>query len=266
MSLCYPEKIIAVAFPAYMKAELIGKNGYNHQLLETNSGAVVVFRDDNVAEIRGNPVSVVTAQSIIEGQIEQHARRRAESGSPTDRHDATSNQLGLYRMGEATSQEIIDRRDGRKQPYGGSVEVDELWVQKPDAIEASLNRKSATPTLTTASAAVAADQSIIVFSKKLGYSEQDVCRVIERLGPEADRNAVLDTLLKFARKSQPENGSLLAPQRPTSSRPTLRAIVIDGSNVAMRLVFVVVCFVACVAALCGRAGKWVIGRGVDGVG
>lgn len=236
--------MIRVEFPAHMKAELIGKNGQNHQLLETKSGAVVVFRDDNVAEIRGSSLAVVMAQSIIEEQTRSYnARREESSSSPDPRDPEMDRSVRLGAVPNTTTHGYQNHGFLRNQGCGHVEDI--LSLQKADGLDGKPTRKTAvriTPTLSHA-AAVAADPSIMVFSKKLGYSEQDVIRVIERLGPEADRNAVLDALLKLARggqlKQQPENTSLTLTPRPVSTKPALRPIVIDGSNVAMRLVTVI---------------------------
>ena len=237
MSLCYPEEEIAVSFPSHMKAELIGKNGQNHQLLETNSGAVVVFRDDNVAEIRGSPLAVVMAESAIENQIRCYNTRLEETTSLPEQRDRELDHCARLRGSPETTREYHHRQEMRNHPYG-ILESGIPSLQNADASDQGRSRKIDPPTTIHASA-VAADPSIMVFSKKLGYSEQDVIRVIERLGPEADRNAVLQTLLKFAGggnqlKQQPENNSTAQVQRSSSIKPGLRPIVIDGSNVAMR--------------------------------
>jgi hypothetical protein len=237
MSLCYPEEMIVVNFPAHMKAELIGKNGQNHQLLETSSGAVVVFRDENVAEIRGNSVAVVMAQSAIEEQIRWYNARLEETSSSPEQRDRELDHRVRRGGSPATTREYQLSQEMRNQSYG-IVESGNPSLQNADASDQGRSRKISPPT-TIHTSAVAADPNIMGFSKRLGYSEQDVIRVIERLGPEASRNAVLDTLLKFAGggsqlKQQPENNSVAQVQRSSSTKPGLRPIVIDGSNVAMR--------------------------------
>ncbi|XP_002740809.1 NEDD4-binding protein 1-like [Saccoglossus kowalevskii] len=86
------------------------------------------------------------------------------------------------------------------------------------------------------------------FATKLGYTEQQVLTVLDQLGPEADKNDLLGALVKMAKidnddKFIPHGGSptvgfetlddavIIDPQLDESSN--LRAIVIDGSNVAM---------------------------------
>jgi len=86
-------------------------------------------------------------------------------------------------------------------------------------------------------------ESLRDFALKLQYSESEVSSALSKLGPEADTNLLLMELVK-ARNSakQIEEGSSVI-ERPSSTPPiscsdpnTLRPIVIDGSNLAMRYV------------------------------
>ncbi|OXB67305.1 hypothetical protein ASZ78_010729 [Callipepla squamata] len=97
-------------------------------------------------------------------------------------------------------------------------------------------------------------QSKLDFFCKLGYGKQDICKVLENLGHEALEDDVLKELIRMGRKpraldsqAQPPPLKLVARGScSTSPAPKwlgeeeggpsshLRAIVIDGSNVAMR--------------------------------
>lgn len=92
------------------------------------------------------------------------------------------------------------------------------------------------------------------FFCKLGYSKQDICKVLENLGQEALEDDVLKELIRMGSKpqalesqAQPSLPKLVArgscstspvPQwlggDESDSSSHLRPIVIDGSNVAMR--------------------------------
>ncbi|KAJ7342037.1 hypothetical protein JRQ81_008435 [Phrynocephalus forsythii] len=99
-----------------------------------------------------------------------------------------------------------------------------------------------------------AQQNKLEFFHKLGYSEDEVCKVLEKLGQEASENDLLQELIRMASRPQecqalPQPfhlnpvacGSNSAfPQQPSTEEErcdpsrNLRPIVIDGSNIAMR--------------------------------
>ena len=79
------------------------------------------------------------------------------------------------------------------------------------------------------------------FAAKLGYKESEISSAMEKLGPEADKNAILLELVNAqASMKQLEEGPSGANFKSIISTPLipdpdcLRPIVIDGSNVAMR--------------------------------
>ncbi|XP_028518846.1 endoribonuclease ZC3H12A isoform X2 [Exaiptasia diaphana] len=86
---------------------------------------------------------------------------------------------------------------------------------------------------------VLSGESLRDFALKLRYSESEVSSALSKLGPDADKNLLLMELVKAQNSAkQIEEGSSL--DRPQSTPPvvcsdpnTLRAIVLDGSNVAM---------------------------------
>lgn len=105
-------------------------------------------------------------------------------------------------------------------------------------------------------------QSKLEFFHKLGYSKEQVSKVLEKLGQEASENDLLQELIQMgSRKIQkPENRmqqfhsgpgaqascralgiSLQSTEEASHPVTDLRPIVIDGSNVAMRQAFF--CFV-----------------------
>lgn len=95
-------------------------------------------------------------------------------------------------------------------------------------------------------------QAKVDFALKLGYAEEQIQSVLNKLGPESLINDVLAELVRLGNKGDSEgqvNLSLLVPRGPNSreiaspelsleididSSDNLRPIVIDGSNVAMR--------------------------------
>lgn len=96
-------------------------------------------------------------------------------------------------------------------------------------------------------------QSKLDFFCKLGYGKQDICKVLESLGQEALEDDVLKELIRMGRKPQALENQAQPPPLKLVARGTcstspvpkwlaeeegdssshLRAIVIDGSNVAM---------------------------------
>ena len=181
---------VVVSFPASALSELIGRNGTNHQWLEAESCAVIVFRDGNMADIRGSPAAINIARRLIEQQVRYHV----------ERHSAVD---------DANDDTIDRRRPDRKSPPTRRSNVDYA--------------------------------TCIAFAKRLGYSEADAMRVIERLGPDAGRDAVLAALLQCARGgSSPLTIDVEATSNNSTKRTAessqLRPVIVDGSNVAMRYV------------------------------
>lgn len=95
-------------------------------------------------------------------------------------------------------------------------------------------------------------QAKMDFALKLGYAEEQIQSVLNKLGPESLINDVLAELVRLGNKGDTEgqvNLSLLVPRGPNSREiinpelslegeieniDNLRPVVIDGSNVAMR--------------------------------
>lgn len=96
-----------------------------------------------------------------------------------------------------------------------------------------------------------AQLSKMEFFCKLGYSKEEVCKVLDKLGQSASDNDLLQELIQMG--SRPQEPKQWAHPQPVAHRackalPTfrmsteeardpasdLRPIVIDGSNVAMR--------------------------------
>ncbi|NIG60998.1 putative ribonuclease ZC3H12B [Pontoporia blainvillei] len=95
-------------------------------------------------------------------------------------------------------------------------------------------------------------QTKMDFALKLGYAEEQIQLVLNKLGPESLINDVLAELVRLGNKGDLEgqvNLSLLVPRGPSSrevaspelsledeidNSDNLRPVVIDGSNVAMR--------------------------------
>uniref|UniRef100_A0A8C3PJS1 Zinc finger CCCH-type containing 12D n=1 Tax=Calidris pygmaea TaxID=425635 RepID=A0A8C3PJS1_9CHAR len=122
------------------------------------------------------------------------------------------------------------------------------------ALASSLSSKPVPPRSRKVSAAgVEAHQSKLDFFCKLGYSMQDICKVLENLGQEALEDDVLKELIRMGSKpqalesqAQPSQLKLVARgscstspgskwlgEDDSDSSSHLRPIVIDGSNVAM---------------------------------
>lgn len=78
------------------------------------------------------------------------------------------------------------------------------------------------------------------FAAKLGYKESEISSAMEKLGPEADKNAILLELVNaqasMKQLEEGPSGSNFKSVIPTvlPDPECLRPIVIDGSNVAMR--------------------------------
>lgn len=123
------------------------------------------------------------------------------------------------------------------------------------ALASSVSSKAAPPHSRKASAAgMEVHQSKMDFFCKLGYGKQDICKVLKNLGQEALEDDVLKELIRMGSKpqalenqAQPSQLKLVARgscsttlglkwlgEDGSDSSDSLRPIVIDGSNVAMR--------------------------------
>ena len=85
----------------------------------------------------------------------------------------------------------------------------------------------------------ASEEALRDFALKLGYSESTISTGLSKLGPSADKNSLLSELLKAQSsvKQLEEGSSTFFHEKPhpaPEDSNCLRAIVIDGSNVAMR--------------------------------
>ena len=83
------------------------------------------------------------------------------------------------------------------------------------------------------------DEALRDFALKLGYSQAVISAALSKLGPSADKNALLNELLKAesSLKQLEEGSSNVSNEKPhpaPEDASCLRPIVIDGSNVAMR--------------------------------
>ncbi|XP_027489789.1 probable ribonuclease ZC3H12D [Corapipo altera] len=122
------------------------------------------------------------------------------------------------------------------------------------ALAGSISSKPVPPRSKKVSAAgVDVNQSKLDLFCKLGYGKQDICKVLENLGPEALEDDVLKELIRMGSKPQAlENQAQPSPLKlvargscsttpglkwlgedESDSSDSLRPIVIDGSNVAM---------------------------------
>lgn len=123
------------------------------------------------------------------------------------------------------------------------------------ALASSISSKVVPPCSRKVSAAgVEVNQSKLDFFCKLGYGKQDICKVLESLGQEALEDDVLKELIRMGSKpqalesqAQPSQLKLVARgscsitsglkwlgEDESDASSSLRPIVIDGSNVAMR--------------------------------
>lgn len=94
----------------------------------------------------------------------------------------------------------------------------------------------------TCSVSPSTNESLRDFALKLRYSESTISQALSKLGPSADKNSLLAELLKAQSsvKQLEEGSSTFAYEKPhpaPEDSNCLRPIVIDGSNVAMRYVW-----------------------------
>ncbi|KAH7710754.1 n4bp1-pending-prov protein [Aphelenchoides avenae] len=83
------------------------------------------------------------------------------------------------------------------------------------------------------------DEQLLEFATKLGYAEESLRTVLEKLGPGAGQDQVLAALVKLGKKT-PGKSSFGAASDKREATPSvqteatrLRSVVIDGSNLAM---------------------------------
>ncbi|VDM37112.1 unnamed protein product [Toxocara canis] len=76
------------------------------------------------------------------------------------------------------------------------------------------------------------DDQLVDFATKLGYTEQQLQIVLEKLGHNAGQDEVLSELIKLGRRNV-ESSNKTNVMNASTTVPALRSIVIDGSNIAM---------------------------------
>ncbi|VDN57607.1 unnamed protein product [Dracunculus medinensis] len=77
-----------------------------------------------------------------------------------------------------------------------------------------------------------ADDHLVEFATKLGYTENQLKIVLKKLGANAGQDQILSELIKLGR--MPNNSNLKFTNICVGdTKPSLRSIVIDGSNIAM---------------------------------
>ncbi|KAK0424766.1 hypothetical protein QR680_008839 [Steinernema hermaphroditum] len=76
------------------------------------------------------------------------------------------------------------------------------------------------------------DENLVEFATKLGYSQEQLRQVIQKIGSAVGQDRILNELIKMGKQTPSVEPDLL--QQPNSTvPPQLRSIVIDGSNIAM---------------------------------
>uniref|UniRef100_A0A914RQR7 RNase NYN domain-containing protein n=1 Tax=Parascaris equorum TaxID=6256 RepID=A0A914RQR7_PAREQ len=109
---------------------------------------------------------------------------------------------------------------------------DSCYSSCSEESHSSLSREPS-DTLTNDSTQFAfSDDRLVEFATKLGYTEEQLQIVLEKLGPNAGQDEVLSELIKLGRKYS-ESSSKSNMAHTSAVTPALRSIVIDGSNIAM---------------------------------
>lgn len=216
-----------------------------------------VKTDYNENQIKNEDVSDVKEKKLEDDEPEVIWKRR-EIAPKVVKHPKRETQLEATKDCERT---IIQDENNDTKTTENSTNMDrqvndcvkdeissslseELSCTSAETASSSLN--SMTATEENSQGHMASSSNVVKprdFALKLGYTESAVSSALSKLGPGADKNLLLMELVKAQNSAkQIEEGSSLI-ERPSSTPPisssdpnTLRPIVIDGSNIAMRYV------------------------------
>ncbi len=195
-------------------------------LLERKCSANIVLIDKATMRVSGSPVSVSRVESCLNNLLANNQnidhelppkRARLGSSSSVDSRDTASLSDDFSAFDQV--EDLLDSLRGEEK-YS-LITSDQCLKENIDPM---LHETSED------------------FAAKLGYSKDLYAQAVKKVGREADRNELLNELVKLknSRKELNEEPQKDRPDRRrsccsslTSSRQ-LRPIIIDGSNVAMR--------------------------------
>jgi hypothetical protein len=196
-------------------------------VLERQCSANIVLIDKSSIRVSGRAVSVAKVESYLNNLLSNSQnielelplkRARLESSSSVDSKDTTTLSDDFSAFDHQVEDLLVSLRDEEK--YGLIASDSGL----KENIDPMLHETSED------------------FAAKLGYSKDLYAQAVKKVGREADRNELLNELVKLknSRKELHEEPQKERADRRRSSCSSvtsskqLRPIIIDGSNVAMR--------------------------------
>ena len=213
---------------------------------------ILDIKEQNV-DVRGATIAVALAasaleQSLVEGDSSgvglksgDQTETRDKSIDPGTNTNASENKntTNIAKSGEeqlrSDGRAVECAESGKDHVQGEEMPAKCIGDSNKEAVEPNKEDKEAFGDTNT-------KESIRDFALKLGYPRTDIDGALGKLGHLADKNSLLDELLKrSASAKQLEDGLCAAPSSekvilPVEDADCLRSIAIDGSNVAMRLV------------------------------
>ena len=122
---------------------------------------------------------------------------------------------------------------------GSEQNVKAAFMELQRMLEQGVSTSSIEPVLQRGTACSGpSEEEVIADCVKIGYSESIVKAHINRIGPRPSFNDVMTLLIQGNSSTTQPNSRVERTATPPSSlplaTPTLRPIIIDGSNVAMR--------------------------------
>lgn len=212
--------------------------------LEKESSANITVIDDSTVRIAGSQLSVGLAKSFLEGVL--------PSTSPTCQMSDEISELPVKRA-RLESACNVGEDDSRVNEVDFSEAFDEV-----EGLLGSLEQgedKFASKSVSTMSLPANCEMSVDVdaatslpetsedFAAKLGYSKNLYDLAVKKVGKGADRNELLNELVKLKNSAKELNNEERYNEKKCDRRRSscsivnpkqLRPIIIDGSNVAMR--------------------------------
>lgn len=205
--------------------------------LEKESSANITVIDDSMVRIAGSAMSVGLVKSYLDGVLSPVSenchvnettelpfkRARLETASTVNEEDGAT--------GEERFPESYDDVEGLL----GSLKHEEENKAMPSLVSSHNEPKDIVDVVTSL------PETSEDFAAKLGYSKDLYALAVKKLGKRADRNDLLNELVKLKNSAKELNDDRYndTKDRRRSSCSTvnpkqLRPIIIDGSNVAMR--------------------------------
>ena len=274
IAVCCPEEHANLILADDGRSQLLGMSdrGCLIDSIEKRSGAYLGLKEEGQIEIRGSSFAVALALSLLEGAnlifndnnnhtqvdcavTEEQSVIDKDRNLISDFSNQKSDSLELETPKTLSQEETSKDPSGEEKECGSAHQQQECaetavigtmtrqkcqTVVSSDKMVDSRNEKNKSVKETEEDSNESpANESLRDYALKLGYSEPNITLGLSKLGISADRNSLVEELLKAQSsvKQLEEGPSSLSPEKyltQVDDPHCLRPIVIDGSNVAMR--------------------------------